>query len=57
VAKNSLQALCHALAYATVHEEIAFDKLTQVSLRSGTSPELPVLNQLSPEDIAAFYAV
>lgn len=44
------------LAYATVHDEIGFDKVVQVSLKAGKSPELPVWNQLSAEDLAAYYA-
>lgn len=56
VAKNSMQALGQVLAYTTVHDDIAFDKVVQVCLKAGSSPELPVFNQLSPKDIASYYA-
>jgi len=44
------------LAYTTVHDDIGFDRVVQVCLKAGSSPELPVFNQLMPEDIASFYA-
>jgi hypothetical protein len=40
-----------------VHDEIAFDKVVQVSMKAGSSPELPLFNQLAAEDIAAYYAI
>jgi hypothetical protein len=55
VARNVQSALAQALAYTTVHDEITFDKVVQVSLKTSSSPELPIFNQLAPEDIAAFY--
>lgn len=52
-----MTALTQAFAHASVHDQIGFDKLVQVSLKAGTSPELPVFNQLAPEDLAAFHAL
>jgi hypothetical protein len=39
-----------------VHDDIGFDKVVQVSLKAGKSPELPVFTHLSAEDLAAYYA-
>lgn len=57
VAQNAMTALAQAFAHASVHDQIGFEKLVQVSLKAGTSPELPVFNQLAPEDLAAFHAL
>ena len=42
------------LAYATVHDDISFDKVVQVSIKTSSSPELPVLNQLTQQDLQAY---
>ena len=47
IAKNTLQALGQAIAYATVHDDIEFESVCQISMRVGSSPELPVYNRLS----------
>lgn len=56
IAQNAQQALAHALAYLTYHEShrLGFAQLAQVSLKVADSPELPIFNQLSEDDIAAY---
>ena len=54
VAKNAVQALGQALAYATVHDDISMDAVSQVTIRVGSSPELPVYNFLARADLDAF---
>ena len=53
IAQNTIQALGQAIAYATVHDEIDFDSICQISMRVGSSPELPVYNHFSEKDLAA----
>lgn len=53
IAQNAMQALSQAIAYATVHDQIDFDQICQISLRVGSSPELPVYNHFSEADLAA----
>lgn len=56
IAQNGMQALGQAVAFATVHDEIDFDAISQITLRLGqASPELPVYNHLSAEDLAAYH--
>ena len=49
-----MEALGQALAYATVHDDIAFDAVCQITVRVGTSPELPVYNHFDETDLAAY---
>ena len=44
IGQNTVQALAQALACATVHDEIDFDAVCQITMRVGSSPELPVYN-------------
>ena len=53
VGQNTLQALGQAIGYATVHDEIDFDQVCQISIRVGSSPELPIYNHLSDADLKA----
>ena len=54
VGLNAQEALANALAYTTVFDDIAFDQVCQVAVKVGDSPELPVYNYLSQEDIEAY---
>lgn len=54
VADNILQGMGQALAYATVHDDIEFNQVTQVTVRAGKSPELPVYNYFSEQDLKAY---
>lgn len=54
IGQNTLQALGQALAYATVHDEISFDSISQITMRVGSSPELPVYNYLDEADLTAY---
>ena len=56
LALNSQQALSQALSYTLAHDNINFDKVVSVSMKLGSSPELPIFNQLSEQDIQAFTA-
>ena len=48
VASNAMDALSQVIAYASVHDEIDFDKVCQISMRVGqASPELPVYNSIT----------
>ena len=51
-----MQALAQTLAYATVHDDIQFDQVSQMTLRSGSSPELPIYNYFAEEDLNAYIA-
>jgi len=53
IGQNTVRALAQALAYATVHDQIDFDEVCQITLRVGSSPELPVYNHLSSADLTA----
>lgn len=53
IAQNTMQALGQAIAYATVHDEIDFERVCQISMRVGSSPELPVYNHFSQDDMEA----
>lgn len=54
IGQNTMQALGQALAYATVHDEIDFEQVCQISMRVGSSPELPVYNNLTQADLSAY---
>ena len=56
VADNILSGVAQALAYATVHDDIAFTQISQVSVRAGKSPELPVYNYFTEQDLKAYAA-
>ena len=53
IGQNTIQALAQALAFATVHDEIDFDAVCQISMRVGSSPELPVYNHFEQADLMA----
>ena len=59
VALNAQKALTVALSHLTYHESerIGFQNLAQVTLKVGDSVELPVFNQLSSADLAAYAAI
>jgi hypothetical protein len=46
-------ALEKALAHVTVWDQIPFDSVSQITIKAGESPELPVYNFLSEEDLKA----
>ena len=48
--------MAQALAFATIHDDIQFDQVAQVSVRAGLSPELPVYNYLAEQDLNAYIA-
>jgi len=50
-----MTAFANALAYASVHDDIKFDKVAQISIKTTTSPELPVFNQLSEQDVDFYH--
>ena len=54
VARKSQLALAQILAFTTVHDDIKFEKVVSVSLKTSSSPELPVYNHLAKEDLNAF---
>ena len=56
VALNVQQALAQSLAHLTCFESerIGFSDISQVTLKIEGSPELPIFNQLSEQDIKAF---
>lgn len=56
ISENVQKALGQALAYLTCHESerLDFEHISQVSIRLGESPELPIFNQLSEMDISAY---
>ena len=56
VADNIIQALSQALTLATVHDDISFDQVSQITVRAGSSPELPVYNFLQEQDLVAYTA-
>ena len=56
VADNIIQALSQALTLATVHDDISFDQVSQITVRAGSSPELPIYNFLQEQDLVAFTA-
>jgi len=56
IALNSQQALSQALSYTLAHDNINFDKVVSISMKMSGSPELPIFNQLSEQDIEAFTA-
>ena len=37
-----------------MHDEIDFDQVCQISMRVGSSPELPVYNNLTQADLSAY---
>jgi len=53
VVKNTVAALEKALAHVTVWDQIPFESLSQITMKAGDSPELPVYNFLSDEDLKA----
>ena len=53
IGQNAIQALAQAVAFATVHDEIDFDAVCQISMRVGSSPELPVYNHFEQADLMA----
>ena len=53
IAQNALQAFSQALTFATVHDAIDFDAVCQVTLKVGSSPELPIYNHFDEADLAA----
>jgi hypothetical protein len=56
VAENVVEALSQSVAHLTCFESerIGFEQISQVTLRIDGSPELPIFNQLDPEDIKAY---
>lgn len=56
IGQNAIKALGQALAYATVHDDIDFEAVSQVTMRVGSSPELPVYNHFSEADLNAWMA-
>ena len=57
VAQNAMEALSQTIAFATVHDDIAFDSICQITVRVGqASPELPVYNHIAEEDMKAYAA-
>lgn len=54
IGQNAIKALGQALAYATVHDDIDFEAVSQVTMRVGSSPELPVYNNFSEADLNAW---
>lgn len=53
IAQNTMEALGQAIAYATVHDEIDFEQVCQITMRVGSSPELPVYNFFSQADLSS----
>lgn len=53
VVKNAVAALEKALAHVTVWDQIPFESLSQITMKVGDSPELPVYNFLSEDDLKA----
>ena len=54
VAQNIMKALPTMLAYVTVHEDIPFSAVQQISVHSEDSPQLPVFNQISASELDAY---
>jgi len=54
IGKNTLDCLGQAIAYATVHDEIDFESISQITMRVGSSPELPVYNNFTEADLTAY---
>jgi ribosome biogenesis protein UTP30 len=54
VAENVETALAHAIAYVTYHDGIKFSRVSQVTVRAGEAPELPVFNQLTQSEVLAY---
>ena len=55
VAANVLEALTQVLAIMSTHEEIEFEHVCQATLKTKNSPELPIYNFLSKEDLEAVF--
>jgi len=53
VAANTQSALVDAISAVTVHDDISFDMISQISMKLGDSPELPVYNFFSGQDLAS----
>ena len=49
--KNTVTALEKALAHVTVWDQIPFDSVSQITMKAGDSPELPIYNFLTAEDL------
>jgi ribosomal protein L1 len=57
VAQNAMTALSQVIAYATVHDDISFEQICQISIRVGqASPELPIYNNIREEDLKTLLA-
>jgi hypothetical protein len=55
VASNTEAALIEAIAAVSVHDDISFDMISQICMKVGDSPELPVFNHLSNLDLTSAF--